>query len=749
MHAAIIFYTILLTLTSYGSIFQPSIEKPLIKYEEPKITDACVPELCAYRSSLDGELKANAESSWWSDLGNDEIENVPDELIQELLLTNWELFNDAKDKFRGQEFHLQMSSADEASLQSGILVLDTATNALLARLYNDCHVFAIYADCYENTDHEDNYLEDNWSVTFIVLSNEHFGRGINYISKEDVLNTPKYGALGELIGEEYIGRWAVVSVDLYSDIEQIITEVYVDNQAALKEYCESGKYPTIKLATDIIISEDLAIRDSSLVLDLNGHSLVFGPEKSLYICSGQIDMPSSLTLTSSKPGAQIFFLCAPEEDPGIINNKGVLLIDGDILITAMSRSPTDGSALDTQRKTGAVIDKSSSGFVVSSENSASHGDSSRALICNWGQLNIRSVSIRVGAGYCASNELLNTAIANYGGDLLVYGGTICIQGDYCVGISSYDTDDAAVIPDLSGNQSLQNGKSSFFMSGGAVIATGKYAVALSTGKSCILLGGVISALGENAVGIEYCINDGPENVNSIYLYGGTVIGEAHALVNHCGLATYHNHSRDEMVTIDTSIRELRLDYTDIIAGSWYSQAFYNLIDSGLLEGYPDGTFRPDGFVSRAEYVSLLFRWDHGTAVRYEIAEPSFSDVGLAKWYSHPIAWGVENGIVIGYSDGSFGPNDYVDREQLITMLYRYAKYRGYEFDIEEEVLSPYSDAEDVSDWAKEPMRWAVHHGLIQGRSDNRLAPHSFSTRAEATVIFSRFSDVFGSIAPTD
>ncbi len=117
----------------------------------------------------------------------------------------------------------------------------------------------------------------------------------------------------------------------------------------------------------------------------------------------------------------------------------------------------------------------------------------------------------------------------------------------------------------------------------------------------------------------------------------------------------------------------------------------------------------------------------------------FRDVILGEDYFSSIAWAKQNNIVVGYNEDDFGPRDYVTREQLIAMFYRYSKHKGYNIE-QTENLENYSDDQNVSGYALTPMQWAVGSGLIKGRSLNALAPREEATLAELLTIMMNFME---------
>ena len=155
----------------------------------------------------------------------------------------------------------------------------------------------------------------------------------------------------------------------------------------------------------------------------------------------------------------------------------------------------------------------------------------------------------------------------------------------------------------------------------------------------------------------------------------------------------------------------------------------------------DGTdaehFSPDVTTTRAMVVTVLWRLEN-------CPEPwqatKFDDVADGLWYSEAVAWASGNGIVTGYGDGTFGPNDTITREQFAAILWRYDKYRGYDVSAGEATsLTGYTDVSSVSAYALSATRWAVGTGLMQG-TDNRLNPAANATRAQVAAMFHRFCE---------
>jgi hypothetical protein len=157
-----------------------------------------------------------------------------------------------------------------------------------------------------------------------------------------------------------------------------------------------------------------------------------------------------------------------------------------------------------------------------------------------------------------------------------------------------------------------------------------------------------------------------------------------------------------------------------------------------MQGVGEGKFAPRGTASRGMIVTILHRLEKEPAAT---GDRSFSDVGAEEWYSEPAKWAAENGIVEGYPDGRFGPNDNVTREQLATILYRYANKK--ELDVSGGGdLTAFSDGGDVSPWAEKSMAWANAKGLIKGMGDGTLNPDGNAERAQIAAILQRFCELY-------
>ena len=162
-----------------------------------------------------------------------------------------------------------------------------------------------------------------------------------------------------------------------------------------------------------------------------------------------------------------------------------------------------------------------------------------------------------------------------------------------------------------------------------------------------------------------------------------------------------------------------------------------------MNGTGSGRFDPDVSASRAMIVTMLWRMEGEPEANGRL---DFTDVEPDSWYAPAVCWSVSRGIASGYSETAFGPNDSVTREQLVTILHRFAQYKGADVNIGEgtNILS-YSDAATVSAFAVPAMQWAAGSGLVSGRTSETLNPKDTATRAEIATIIMRYCEMAAEI----
>ena len=174
-------------------------------------------------------------------------------------------------------------------------------------------------------------------------------------------------------------------------------------------------------------------------------------------------------------------------------------------------------------------------------------------------------------------------------------------------------------------------------------------------------------------------------------------------------------------------------FADVDPSLWYHEAVDYAVQNGLFNGTSPITFAPEDAMTRAMLVTVLHRMEGAPAPK---TEAGFTDLTQA-WYRDAVAWAAENEIVNGMSAETFAPDGKVTREQAMTMLMRYARYKG--MDVSATVsLTQYTDADQIGAWASDAVHWAVAVGLINGMTPTTLAPQGESTRAQVATILMRF-----------
>ena len=190
--------------------------------------------------------------------------------------------------------------------------------------------------------------------------------------------------------------------------------------------------------------------------------------------------------------------------------------------------------------------------------------------------------------------------------------------------------------------------------------------------------------------------------------------------------------------------EVKLPFTDVKETDWFYEAVCALYREDVIRGLDEFTFGPYESVVRAQFATILYRMDKEPKFA---TEKTFSDIDADMWYTDSVLWAAENGIVTGYENGLYGPVDDITREQMAVMLYRYAKYKGYDISGSAD-YGTFEDADAIQVFAKDGMKWAVANGIIKGKDldgdkvAERLEPQGSASRAEAAVMIQRFVEKY-------
>jgi hypothetical protein len=187
---------------------------------------------------------------------------------------------------------------------------------------------------------------------------------------------------------------------------------------------------------------------------------------------------------------------------------------------------------------------------------------------------------------------------------------------------------------------------------------------------------------------------------------------------------------ETLVVVDNS-----KEFTDVEDDSWAAEAIEFVTAREIFEGTGTDTFSPKQNVSRGMIAQVLFNFDKDAEA--SDGESSFNDLNTSRYYADAVEWAAAEGIVNGYADGSFKGEEDITREQLVTILYRYAKLQGKGLTGLYATQLDFEDAGDVSDYASEAMQWAVINGIINGKN-GLLDPQGPATREQLAAIMQRY-----------
>ena len=207
-----------------------------------------------------------------------------------------------------------------------------------------------------------------------------------------------------------------------------------------------------------------------------------------------------------------------------------------------------------------------------------------------------------------------------------------------------------------------------------------------------------------------------------------------------GSGTYTFTMPASKVTVQASFTQNQsgtLPFTDVKTGDWFYEAVQYVYDKGMMTGVSADRFAPASTTTRGMIVTILYRLENEPAVSGDLP---FTDVERGAWYADAVAWAAANDIVNGTSATTFAPNSPITREQMATMLYRFAQYKGMDAVTLQEHLTGYPDGDQVSDYAIPAMNWAVGQGLIAGMENGTLVPQGSATRAQVATILMRFCE---------
>lgn len=215
----------------------------------------------------------------------------------------------------------------------------------------------------------------------------------------------------------------------------------------------------------------------------------------------------------------------------------------------------------------------------------------------------------------------------------------------------------------------------------------------------------------------------------------TATGDSVHVYNAQKADTYYFYMPDQYVSVSAVFtgKYTSVPFNDVSYGDWYYNAVQFVYSKGIMDGVDYYKFAPNGTITRGMIVTMLWRM---AGEPFEMPVTSFTDVEIGRYYTTAVAWACRNGIADGMGESTFGPNDAITREELVTLMYRYAQYFGHS--CIGTSIEGFADAGSVSSYAYNAMCWAYKAGVVTGTTGSRLNPQGTASRAEAAQMIMSF-----------
>lgn len=215
----------------------------------------------------------------------------------------------------------------------------------------------------------------------------------------------------------------------------------------------------------------------------------------------------------------------------------------------------------------------------------------------------------------------------------------------------------------------------------------------------------------------------------------TATGDSVRVYNAQKADTYYFYMPDQYVSVSAVFtgKYTSVPFNDVSYGDWYYDAVQFVYSKGIMDGVDYYKFAPNGTITRGMILTMLWRM---AGEPFEMPVTSFTDVEIGRYYTTAVAWACRNGIADGMGESTFGPNDAITREELVTLLYRYAQYFGHS--CIGTSIEGFADAGSVSSYAYNAMCWAYKAGVVTGTTGSRLNPQGTASRAEAAQMIMSF-----------
>lgn len=215
----------------------------------------------------------------------------------------------------------------------------------------------------------------------------------------------------------------------------------------------------------------------------------------------------------------------------------------------------------------------------------------------------------------------------------------------------------------------------------------------------------------------------------------TATGDSVRVYNAQKADTYYFYMPDQYVSVSAvfTVKYTGVPFNDVSYGDWYYDAVQFVYSKGIMDGVDYYKFDPNGTITRGMILTMLWRM---AGEPFEMPVTSFTDVEIGRYYTTAVAWACRNGIADGMGETKFGPNDAITREELVTLMYRYAQYFGHS--CIGTSIEGFADAGSVSSYAYNAMCWAYKAGVVTGTTGSRLNPQGTASRAEAAQMIMSF-----------
>ena len=215
----------------------------------------------------------------------------------------------------------------------------------------------------------------------------------------------------------------------------------------------------------------------------------------------------------------------------------------------------------------------------------------------------------------------------------------------------------------------------------------------------------------------------------LILFGSLIVLSATAIIAHSSIMA-------NVQDVD-SVQASSADFADVKESDWFYDDVAFVKESNLMSGISDDLFSPNDTTTRGMIVTVLWRLEN----KPDEKNCTFTDIADNAYYYKAVCWANKNKIVSGYDEKTFGPDDYITREQLATIMYRYANYKNYDISAKSS-LDKYKDLQDVSEYAVSAFEWANANGIITGTTEEALSPKGNALRCQVAAIFKRFCSLY-------